>query len=84
MRKLFWREQILERDIETLKRQLREKLGGYRVAINYVKTENLLFRGVVCDERPAGPIAIDLPEGPRCSRAAGTVYPAMQMRGVSA
>ncbi|WP_316158305.1 MULTISPECIES: hypothetical protein [unclassified Bradyrhizobium] len=52
MKKIFWREQILRRDIDTLKRQLRERLGGYRVAINYPTRDNLLFRGVVCDERP--------------------------------
>ena len=50
--KLFWREQIRERDIDTLKSQLRAKLGGYRVAINYLTTDNLLFRGVVWDEPP--------------------------------
>ncbi|MDB5605876.1 MAG: hypothetical protein JWP25_2776 [Bradyrhizobium sp.] len=52
MKKLFWRDQISRRDIDTLKRQLREKLGGYRVAINYPTWDNLLFRGVVCEERP--------------------------------
>jgi hypothetical protein len=50
--KLFWREQVKERDIDTLKRQLREKLGGYGVAIKYLTTDNQLFRGVVCEERP--------------------------------
>jgi hypothetical protein len=52
MRKLFWREQIQERDIDTLKRQLREKLGGYMVMLSYITTENLLFRGVVCGDQP--------------------------------
>jgi hypothetical protein len=46
MKKLFWREQIIERDIDTLKRQLREKLGGYTVSVSYITKENLLFRGV--------------------------------------
>src|SRR5216683_3287859 len=164
MKKLFWREQILKRDIDTLKRQLRDKLGGYRVAINYPTRDNLLFRGVVCDERPktidrisyppadrvtrlgrlkriggpidgprrrltnpianetrfnaqlrrqlseaftedveegqedryklpiainevlfgdAEPLPTDLPDGPRCDKAAGTVYPAMRMQGIA-
>ena len=47
MNKLFWRDQILRRDIDTLKRQLREKLGGYSVAINYPTRDNLLFLVVV-------------------------------------
>jgi hypothetical protein len=50
--RLFWREQIKRRDIDTLKGQLRAKLGGYRVAIKYITTDNVLFRGVVCNERP--------------------------------
>ena len=52
MKKFFWREQIIERDIDTLKRQLREKLGGYTVSVSYITKENLLFRGVACNERP--------------------------------
>jgi hypothetical protein len=52
MKKLFWRDRILRRDIDTLKQQLRGKLGGYGVAINYPTRDNLLFRGVVCNERP--------------------------------
>ena len=50
--RLFWREQIERRDIDTLKGQLRAKLGGYGVAIKYITTDNVLFRGVVCNERP--------------------------------
>jgi hypothetical protein len=50
--KLFWRDEIRRKDIDTLKRQLRSKLGGYVKDINYVTTKSRLFRGVVCDERP--------------------------------
>ncbi len=31
----------------------------------------------------AEPLRTDLPDGPRCDRAAGTVYPAMQMKGAA-
>lgn len=50
--KLFTREELERKDIDTLKRHLRWKLGGYGVAINSIRTDNLLFRGVKCDERP--------------------------------
>jgi hypothetical protein len=50
--KLFWRDEIRRKDIDTLKRQLRSKLGGYVKDINHVTTKSRLFRGVICDERP--------------------------------
>ncbi len=50
--KLFWRDQVRRRDIDTLKRQLRDKLGGYTVAIKFITTDNPLYRGVAWDERP--------------------------------
>jgi hypothetical protein len=50
--KLFWRDEIRRKDIDTLKRQLRSKLGGYVKDINHVTTERRLFRGVICDELP--------------------------------
>jgi hypothetical protein len=68
MKKLFWREQIMKRDIDTLKRQLREKLGNYRVAITYAKRDNLLFRGVVCDERPRTIDRISYPPADKVTR----------------
>ena len=52
MKRLFWREQIQDRDIDTLKLQLRRKLGGYGVMLSYLTTDNVLFRGVICDEQP--------------------------------
>src|SRR5260370_19607048 len=68
MKKLFWRDQILMRDIDTLKRQLREKLGGYSVAINYPTRDNLLFRGVVCEERPQTIDRISYPPADRVTK----------------
>jgi hypothetical protein len=88
--KLFSREQIKKRDIDTLKRQLRVKLGGYTVATNPMTTDNVLFRGVKCAERPSKVARISYPpahcvtENGRlnragvpifyCSRAAPSVY----------
>jgi hypothetical protein len=31
----------------------------------------------------AGPLLTDIPDGPRCDRAGGTVYPALRMRGAA-
>src|ERR1700730_7451030 len=39
--------------IDTLKHFLRNKLGGYIVAIKDIRTNNLLYRGVSCPERPS-------------------------------
>ncbi len=50
--KIFSDDQIRNKDIDTLKRFLRIKLGGYRVAINDMSTDNLLYRGVMCPELP--------------------------------
>jgi hypothetical protein len=50
--KLFTREELQRKDIDTLKRHLRQKIGGYGVAISNITTANLLYRGVKCDERP--------------------------------
>jgi hypothetical protein len=53
MLKPFTDDQLRQKDIDTLKRFLRNKLGGYRVAIKDIRTNNLLFRGVLCPERPS-------------------------------
>jgi hypothetical protein len=50
--KLFWRDEIREKDIDTLKRQLRSKLGGFTKDIGHATTANRFYRGVVCDPRP--------------------------------
>lgn len=50
--KLFWRDDIRRKDIDTLKRQLRSKLGGYVKDISHVTTERRLFRGVICGAQP--------------------------------
>jgi hypothetical protein len=49
---LFTRDEIQRKDIDTLKRHLRQKIGGYTVACTPMKTDNLLFRGVKCNVRP--------------------------------
>jgi len=50
--KLFWRDEIRRKNIDTLKRQLRTKLGGYVKDIHPATTQNRYFRGVICDDRP--------------------------------
>ena len=50
--KIFMREEIQRKDIDTLKRHLRRKIGGYTVASTPLTTDNVLFRGVRCDDRP--------------------------------
>jgi hypothetical protein len=50
--KLFTREELQRKDINTLKKHLRWKLGGYKVASTPITTENILFRAVKCSERP--------------------------------
>jgi len=50
--KLFWRDDIRRKDIDTLKRQLRSKLGGYIKDVGYVKPATQVYRGVICGEQP--------------------------------
>lgn len=50
---IFTDAQLRTRDIDTLKRFLRYKLGGYRVAIMEFSADNLLYRGVAWSERPS-------------------------------
>src|ERR1700728_1586829 len=51
--RLFTDDQIRKNDIDTLKRWLRPKLGGYTVAIRDLRSDNEFFRGVVWPERPS-------------------------------
>lgn len=50
--KLLTDSQIRDRDLDTLKRFIRYKIGGYVVAINNVPAGHPLYRGVRCPERP--------------------------------
>jgi hypothetical protein len=52
MAKLFDDHQIRHRDLDALKHLLRDKLGGYTVAIKNIDVSNLLYRGVRWMERP--------------------------------
>jgi hypothetical protein len=49
---LFSDDQLRDMDIDALKLDLREKLGGYIVAIKDVRAHQLLYRGVICSQRP--------------------------------
>jgi hypothetical protein len=50
--KLFWRDEIRRKSVDTLKYQLRSKLGGFVKDIGYVTTASRLYRGVICKEPP--------------------------------
>ena len=50
--KIFTDDQLRRRDIDTLKRFLRQRLGGYGVAIKDIRPGNRLYRGVRCETRP--------------------------------
>lgn len=52
MANIFSEEQIKNKDIDTLKRWLRYKLGGYVVAIRNIRTDNIFYRGVRHQRRP--------------------------------
>src|ERR1700688_2074200 len=49
---LFTDDQVRKNDIDTLKRWLRPKLGGYTVAIKDMTITNRLYRGVPWPDRP--------------------------------
>jgi hypothetical protein len=51
--KLFTDAQLQQKDINTLKRYLRYKLGGYRVAFASIRAGNLLYRAVRWNRRPS-------------------------------
>lgn len=52
MFRLFTDDQVRKNDIDTLKRWLRPKLGGYTVAIKDMRSDNEFFRGVPWSKRP--------------------------------
>jgi hypothetical protein len=65
-------DQIRKSDVDTLKRFVRYRLGGYAVAINDVPAGHPLFRGVHCPERPTTIDRISYPPPERvitCGRA---------------
>ncbi len=61
MTKLFFDEQLRRRDITTPKRWLRVRLGGYIVAIKWIRTDNLLYRRVKCSDRPTRVARVSYP-----------------------
>jgi hypothetical protein len=60
--RIFTREEVQRKDIDTLKRHLRWKLGGYKVASTWMHLDNTLFRAVICDERPTTVERISYPK----------------------
>jgi hypothetical protein len=65
---LFTPKQIQLRDIDTLKKQLREKLGGYTVAIKNVPAGTKFFRGVRNPELPKWIEQISYPKASHVTR----------------
>jgi hypothetical protein len=51
--KILSDDQLRKHDIDTLKRFIRHKLGGYKVAIKDTTADRTLYRGVLCAERPS-------------------------------
>ena len=48
--KLFTEAQLRDKDHDTIKRFLRYRLGGYRIALKDITVGNRLYRGVECPE----------------------------------
>jgi hypothetical protein len=78
--RLFTRDEIQRKDIDTLKRHLRHKIGGYIVASTPMRTDNVLFRGVKCEVRPEAVSRISYPparfvtENGRLNRVANPIF----------
>jgi hypothetical protein len=68
MAKLFTDDQLRRRDLTTLKHWLRSRLGGYVVAIKWIRTDNLLYRGVKCSARPTEVGRISYPPADKVSK----------------
>ncbi len=49
---MFSDDQLKRKDIDTLRHWLRQKLGGYMIAVKDMLKGQRLFRGVRCPERP--------------------------------
>jgi hypothetical protein len=66
--KIFSDDQLREKDIDTLKRYLRYKLGGYRVALADITTVNVLYRGVAWPHRPSKIDHVSYPPADRVTK----------------
>jgi hypothetical protein len=66
--KIFSDEQLRDKDIDTLKRYLRYKLGGYRVALADIRTDNVLYRGVPWQQRPGKIDDVSYPPADRVTK----------------
>ncbi|MGC1359340.1 MAG: hypothetical protein WA851_26790 [Xanthobacteraceae bacterium] len=65
MLRLFTDNQVRRTDIDTLKRWLRPKLGGYTVAIKDLRLNNEFYRGVPWGERPNNVTDVSYPPANR-------------------
>lgn len=65
--KLFSDAQLREKDVDIIKRFLRYKLGGYRIAIKDIRAGNTLYRGVESAELPTETKRISYPPADKVS-----------------
>lgn len=62
---MFTDHQLRTRDIDTLKRWLRFRLGGYVVAVKHITAPSMVYRGVACAMRPESVSQISYPPADR-------------------
>jgi hypothetical protein len=93
---IFSDDRLQSKDIDTLKRHLRWKLGGYKVMLADIRADNLLYRGVVWKRRPTRVDQVSYPPAEKvatlgrvnrvgksvfyCSRAAPAVFYELKAR----
>jgi hypothetical protein len=61
IRQFLTDKQIKEKDIDTLSRFIRYRLGGYRLVIREMPVGQRLYRGVICDKKPTGVSSVSYP-----------------------
>jgi hypothetical protein len=65
---IFSDDRLKDKNIDSLKRYLRSKLGGYRVALADITTGNLLYRGVAWKQRPSKIDDVSYPPADRVTK----------------
>jgi hypothetical protein len=65
---IFTDARLRDKNIDALKRYLRSKLSGYRVAFSYITPDNLLYRGVPWQQRPSKINQLSYPPVDRVTR----------------
>jgi hypothetical protein len=65
---IFTDARLRDKNIDALKRYLRSKLAGYRVAFSYIRPDNLLYRAVPWQQRPSKINQLSYPPVDRVTR----------------